>query len=70
MGGGAGTLSKAHCLTDMVTNTYARRKGFGWRKEACLLRILASGIFSNLLERILKECLPGNADLHMAGQGI
>ena len=21
----------------------------------------------NLLERILKECLPGNADLHMAG---
>lgn len=27
-------------------------------------------LFSNLLERILKKCLPGNADLHVAGEGI
>lgn len=67
-------MSSRHGHKDPCTVWVSQNMGQGtewWEEDpACPVLVLAPSLYSNLLERILKERLPGNADLHMAGQGI
>lgn len=63
---GAGD-AKAYCLADKSHQRLQPEVGLGGGRKPAWPRIPAAIIISNLLERVLKECLPGNADLHVAG---